>query len=148
MATAARQQSASSARTPASERYRPILPRHCLCLIAHLCIPDLCAPAALLLCSEIAQAKDVIDHATLGHQIHVVCFLQFQVRLDHLVRTASGPHPKLAALLDIVREHFQQHGASGEAEEASRVIIFTGLRETVHSICEALLEHEPLIQAK
>ena len=74
--------------------------------------------------------------------------LQFQARLDHLVRTSSGPHPKMAALLDIVRERFEQHAASGEPEDISRTIIFTGLRETVHSICEALRQHEPLIKAR
>lgn len=74
--------------------------------------------------------------------------LQFQVRLDHLVRTLPGPHPKMAALLGIVRERFEQHAACGEAGDISRTIIFTGLRETVHSICEALRQHEPLIQAK
>ena len=77
-----------------------------------------------------------------------MAFPQFQVRLDHLQRTSSGPHPKMAALLDIVKEHFEQHVASGEAGDTSRAIIFTGLRETVHSICEALRQHEPLIQAK
>ena len=73
--------------------------------------------------------------------------VQFQVRLDNLVQT-SATHPKMAALLDIVREHFKQHAASGEAEDVSRIIIFTALRETVHSICEALRQHEPFTQAK
>ena len=75
---------------------------------------------------------------------------QFQVRLDHLVRTAAV-HPKMTALLDIVRAHFEQQqaaSATGGATEVSRVIIFTNLRETVTSICEAVRQHEPLIQAR
>lgn len=77
---------------------------------------------------------------------------QFQVRLDHLVRTAAV-HPKMTALLDIVLAHFEQQqqqaaSATEGATEVSRVIIFTNLRETVTSICEALRQHEPRIQAR
>ena len=91
----------------------------------------------------------MVGTSTLGCLVtQEVGHLQFQARLDHLVRASSGPHPKMAALLDIVGEHFRQHAVSCEAGDASRAIIFAGLRETVHSICEALRQHEPLIQAK
>ena len=74
--------------------------------------------------------------------------LQFQVRLDHLVRTTAA-HPKTAALLRILTEHFQQSvGAGAEPGDVSRVIIFANLRETVTAICEALRPHEPLMQAR
>lgn len=76
-----------------------------------------------------------------------VITMQFQVRLDHLVRT-SAAHPKMAALLDIVSRHFQQHPITENSADASRVIIFTNLRETVHGICEALRQLAPLVQAR
>ena len=70
------------------------------------------------------------------------------MRLDHLVRTSSA-HPKTAALLRILTEHFQQsRNAGAEPGDVSRVIIFTNLRETVTAICKALCPHEPLLQAR
>jgi hypothetical protein len=76
--------------------------------------------------------------------------VQFQVRLDRLARTAAV-HPKLSALLKIVRAHFGQRQWAAPAQddtEVSRAIIFTNLRETVTSICQALRQQEPLIQAR
>lgn len=83
---------------------------------------------------------------------------QFQARLDRLVQEAAE-HPKIAALLRLLLQHFADAGGGpgedgaasarlGAAGEPSRVIIFTNLRETVVSICEALKPHEPLIRAK
>jgi hypothetical protein len=82
--------------------------------------------------------------------------VQFQARLERLVQEAAE-HPKMAALLRLLLQHFDgaRPGAdeaasarSGAAGDPSRVIIFTNLRETVVSICEALRPHEPLIRAK
>jgi ERCC4-related helicase len=91
------------------------------------------------------------SYSYISSEANVQCTpAQFQVRLDHLVRTAAV-HPKMTALLDIVRAHFEQQQQAAFAEgatEVSRVIIFTNLRETVTSICEALRQHEPLIQAR
>ena len=70
------------------------------------------------------------------------------MRLDHLVRS-SAAHPKTAALLRILAEHFRRSADAGaEPGDVSRVIIFTNLRETVTAICEALRPHEPLVQAR
>lgn len=73
--------------------------------------------------------------------------LQFQWRLEQLVRSGAA-HPKLAKLLEVLLGHFQEHAASADAARPSRVIIFTNLRESVHTICDALRQQEPLITAK
>ncbi|KAK9842497.1 hypothetical protein WJX81_002950 [Elliptochloris bilobata] len=101
---------------------------------------------------------------------------EFSTRLEQLVRSAAS-HPKMAALLEVVLEHFQHSadaaaadnlgdpaaaaGAAGAAGHArgsgaaaataapvSRVIVFTNLRKSVASICELLAQHAPLITAK
>lgn len=91
---------------------------------------------------------------------------QFKARLEELVRTAAS-HPKMAALLEVVLEHFRDAaagnpgaepsssstdgagGAPGAAAAAvSRVIVFTNLRDSVASICALLARHAPLVTAK
>jgi ERCC4-related helicase len=82
----------------------------------------------------------------------LVC--QFKTRLDQLVRSGVA-HPKLAALQDVVLRHFGEHAAGAHAHvdtdaaaSPSRIIIFTNLRTSVHTICDALRQHEPLVTAK
>ena len=95
-----------------------------------------------------------------------LCGRQFKARLEELVRTAAS-HPKMAALLEVVLEHFREAAAgnpgadpgSGAADGAggapgaaaaavSRVIVFTNLRDSVASICALLERHAPLVTAK
>lgn len=101
--------------------------------------------------------------------------MQFHKQLKSLVNRAAT-HPKMAALLEVVLEHFKPDGtpesASRTAEAAAgqvtpakaaadddngekavtddpgRVIIFTNRRDSVQSIVEMLRAHEPLITAR
>ncbi len=80
----------------------------------------------------------------------MLCMLlvvQFQARLEHLVRSAAA-HPKMAALQEVVVRHFSDHAASADCAHPSRVIIFTNLRDSVHQICTVLRQHELLVQAR
>ena len=61
---------------------------------------------------------------------------------------SAAAHPKMAKLQEVVVQHFETHAASVDARRPSRVIIFTNLRESVHSICAMLRSHEPLVTAK
>ena len=103
--------------------------------------PSRCLPTPEGIDTHLAGKQSACDDESCGD-------LQFQVRLDRLVRS-SAAHPKTAALLRILKEHFQQSRSAGsEAWDVSRVIVFTNLRETVTVICEALRPHEPLLQAR
>ena len=102
--------------------------------------------------------------------------VQFHKQLKMLVSRAAT-HPKMAALLEVVLEHFQPDGASvqtdatgaaagaeprptsagdtapGNSAEAAadkpgRVIIFTNRRDSVQSIVEMLRTREPLITSR
>ena len=103
--------------------------------------------------------------------------MQFHKQLKHLVSRAAT-HPKMAALLEVVLEHFKPQaspepdtrpdtaagqagsptpvkatGGSDSVEQAAgsdpgRVIIFTNRRDSVQSIVEMLRSHEPLINAR
>lgn len=100
--------------------------------------------------------------------------MQFHKQLKQLVNRAAT-HPKMAALLEVVLDHFQPQGAPAQsdataaaqpfvssptainAEEAAdaaafdkpgRVIIFTNRRDSVQSIVEMLRTHEPVITAR
>jgi ERCC4-related helicase len=55
---------------------------------------------------------------------------------------AGGGGPRLARLVDILRQHFEGDGNPGG------VIVFASLREGVQSIVDALKQHEPLIRAR
>ena len=101
--------------------------------------------------------------------------MQFHKQLKQLVSRAAT-HPKMAALLEVVLEHFQPQGTppqadataaaqgvmssptAGNAEETTdhlaeadkpgRVIIFTNRRDSVQSIVEMLRTREPVITAR
>ncbi len=104
-----------------------------------------------------------------------LCFMQFHKQLKSLVNRAAT-HPKMAALLEVVLEHFKPEGtpesdsrpaeaAAGQVtpakaaagddngekavtDDPGRVIIFTNRRDSVQSIVEMLRAHEPLITAR
>lgn len=101
--------------------------------------------------------------------------MQFHKQLKSLVNRAAT-HPKMAALLDVVLEHFKPEGtpesdsrpaeaAAGQVtpskaaagddngekavtDDPGRAIIFTNRRDSVQSIVEMLRAHEPLIAAR
>ena len=101
--------------------------------------------------------------------------MQFHKQLKQLVNRAAT-HPKMAALLEVVLQHFQPDGAPpqpdtavtaestvssptaadvglGAADQAAadkpgRVIIFTNRRDSVQSIVEMLRTREPVITAR
>ena len=101
--------------------------------------------------------------------------MQFHKQLKSLVNRAAT-HPKMAALLEVVLEHFKPEGtpesdsrpaeaAAGQVtpskaaadddngekavtDDPGRVIIFTNRRDSVQSIVEMLRAHEPLITAR
>ncbi|KAL0018444.1 hypothetical protein WJX77_010041 [Trebouxia sp. C0004] len=102
-------------------------------------------------------------------------FNEFHKQLKSLVNRAAT-HPKMAALLEVVLQHFKPEGVpqsdsrptaaaagqvtpakaaagDGNGEKAvtddpGRVIIFTNRRDSVQSIVEMLRAHEPLITAR
>ena len=101
--------------------------------------------------------------------------MQFHKQLKQLVNRAAT-HPKMAALLEVVLQHFQPESAPqqpdaaiategvfssptaadagvGAADQAAadqpgRVIIFTNRRDSVQSIVEMLRTREPVITAR
>lgn len=56
---------------------------------------------------------------------------------ENLLLRGGGAAPETAAA-----------AAAAAAPEVSRVIVFTNLRESVHSICELLAQHAPHVSAK
>lgn len=95
--------------------------------------------------------------------------MQFHKQLKQLV-TRAATHPKMAALLEVVLDHFQPQGeppqpvaattaqarmssptaanAEENAGKPGRVIIFTNRRDSVQSIVEMLRTREPVITAR
>ena len=101
--------------------------------------------------------------------------MQFHKQLKQLVHRAAT-HPKMAALLEVVLQHFQPEGTPpqptaavaaesvlsspaaadagmGHADQAAadkpgRVIIFTNRRDSVQSIVDMLRTREPVITAR
>lgn len=97
--------------------------------------------------------------------------MQFHKQLKQLVSRAAT-HPKMAALLEVVLEHFQPEGPPAQpdavqpasdtaavagpdgsvdqaaAEAPGRVIIFTNRRDSVQSIVEMLRTREPVITSR
>lgn len=82
-------------------------------------------------------------------------YSQFRERLEELVRRGAA-HPKMEALLQTLLRHFAAPEGDisaaaeggGEASGGGRVIIFTNLRESVHSIAEVLRQHSPVIEPR
>ena len=104
----------------------------------------------------------------------VALCMQFHKQLKQLVNRAAT-HPKMAALLEVVLDHFQPQGAPPQPDAAvaarplmlsptaadaeavgdmaaidqpGRVIIFTNRRDSVQSIVEMLRTRDPVITAR
>ncbi|KAK9817873.1 hypothetical protein WJX72_003494 [[Myrmecia] bisecta] len=72
-------------------------------------------------------------------------FAEFKRRLEELVKHGAS-HPKMAALLDVILQHFQAAGP--DAAPAGRIIVFTNLRESVDAIVDLLNNHNPGVVAR
>ncbi|PRW60577.1 Fanconi anemia group M isoform X3 [Chlorella sorokiniana] len=86
-----------------------------------------------------AKCSDGYMRALLSNSM----FAHFRQTLESVVRNGSSS-PKLAALVQTLRQHFQTLEAGG----SGRAIVFTNYRDGVMGICEALKQHEPLITAR
>ena len=130
-----------------------------------LYLPCLNSPVRTSRCRRLPLLGARPNNLNTWVMLHSSCGRQFKARLEELVRSAAS-HPKMAALLEVVLEHFRDaaaatsgmhpgnatDGAGGApgaaAPTVSRVIVFTNLRDSVASICGLLEQHAPLVTAK